>query len=907
MAISSINVGSYNRGNGTYGTQIKVVIGFSAMAHRLRFKYANGEVVAEGEAKWPSGETKTYKIEDSPSKFIAPFPNSSTGSVTIYYDQKITGLSDWEQSSEHVVTYTIQKNDVTTPTISSFSIESVGASAPYYMKGESQVKATLGASAKCGASISKYSLTVSGSTKESTTSPVTSDALSMSGLLSVTGTVTDSRGFTATKTEDINVLAVRPTLDLVSCKTAYVNGDITCKYTPANDITYSRIRVYYVGANNAKTELTYIDLRQGAGQRSHTFNLSLENLEAVYNAHPDTRNVRLAFNYESYFDSGYKQSLSYTGTGELSLEIPNNDDTKPVITGITCNPSPLIVGDPALYMKGRNAVNVKIGSSGKYKATIKSAVWTLSGNTYKNGDTSSLLSVTGNATIQATVTDSRGFTSTSTTEISIVDYAKPTFNVNIGQYFDDTAEVTYSLANNKFCYIVEVWHGAKCLQSHTFGAGSTAGRIVITSDNLKAIYESLPESTSGSIKYILVVYTDSTYKYIFDNNISKKVTLEIPENEDTRPRIKSFNIVPYDNPSGISVFMNKKSRARVTKTVEGRYGAKISKCRVTFEGRLYDGDADKDIYTGYLASAGSIPVSLTITDTRGFTQTRTDYIDAEDYFTPYVGVGSGESEVVVKRWSYDETEQNNGAGSMLKIVAKKVFASVAGQNNCSLSYQIKAGKDGVWSNPVALSSYEGALEYNGIIEDTGLDAQAVYYVNLLVEDRVDGKIETTFIIPTERVFMDRSRTLGSIAFGGHATEKNAMQVYFDAFFYGDVRIEGDKNNRISLGLASGASTATTGGDSGCFVKRSFDGKVTVSFRCSLTNTNGQKVNKDYIPKEMRPTHDVNAFCAAGQGNYIAACSVTSDGLVKVNYVCNLSSGATVSSVGWVDGYIEYYN
>ena len=851
-----------------------------------------------------------YASDETIKNYITPFPKAKKGKVTIVYENVIwqtDGSYKWEEKDRVEVEYDIVKNQYTAPQISSFTLESVGASAPYYMKGESQVKATFGASAKCGASISKYSLTVSGSTKESTTSPVTSDTLSMSGVLSVTGTVTDSRGFTATKTETINVLAVRPTLDLVSGKSVYVNDDITCKYTPANDITYSRIWIYYV-VGAIVTEITHIDLGQGSNQQSRTFNLaSLNKLSTVYNAHPKTKNVKLLFQYDSYFDSGYIERLSYTGSKELTLEIPCNDDTKPSITGITRTPVPVIVGDETLYMKGKNSVKVKINSQGKYKATIQNAVWTLAGKTYQSELTSDILAFSGNTTIQATVTDSRGFTCTETVTIDVLDYSKPTMNVNAGKYFDEEATVTFSLANNRFRYVIEMWYGNSKILSKNPGQNETQVKIAIDSNNLGTIYRSLPNGTKGEVSYRLVVYTDPNYQYVYDNNITKSVKLEIPENEETKPQIKSFDIYPYDNPSGISVFINKKSKARIsTNTFQGQYGATISKCVVTLDGMSYEGNTKQDIYSGYLASAGSIPVRLTITDTRNFTRTQTKYITVSDYFAPYVGAGSGEGEVVVKRWSYDEDEQNSGSGSMLKIVAKKVFASVAGQNKCSLAYQIKAGKDGEWSEKVTLSSNEGALEYNGIIEDAGLDAQAVYYVNLLVKDSVDGEIATTFIIPTERVFMDRSRTLGSIAFGGHATEENAMQVYFDAFFYGDVQIEGNKNNRIDLGLASGVSPVS-GGESGCFVKRSFDGKITVSFRCSLNNTSGQKVNKDAIPTEMRPTYGVNAFCTAGQGNYIAACSVTADGLVKVKYVCDLSSGATVSTVGWVEGYIEYYN
>lgn len=110
-----------------------------------------------------------------------------------------------------VFTATVPENDTTRPKLSAFSITPTGdypdAFSGLYIQGKTGVKATFTASSTYS-SIASYKLTADG--RNYTGNPTASLPFSRDGNFTVTGTVTDNRGFSSTKKElDINVIPYR--------------------------------------------------------------------------------------------------------------------------------------------------------------------------------------------------------------------------------------------------------------------------------------------------------------------------------------------------------------------------------------------------------------------------------------------------------------------------------------------------------------------------------------------------------------------------------------------------------------------------------------------------------------------------------------------------------------------------
>ena len=117
-----------------------------------------------------------------------------------------------------------------------------------YLQGKSRVGCDLSGSGKYGASVVSYAMTVEGKSYTSSSRHLLSDWLTQAGTLTVTGTVTDSRGFVGTETVEIFVFPfTKPKVSVIVCARCNSNGDL-------NDSgTYLKIqakRVYNKIVNN---------------------------------------------------------------------------------------------------------------------------------------------------------------------------------------------------------------------------------------------------------------------------------------------------------------------------------------------------------------------------------------------------------------------------------------------------------------------------------------------------------------------------------------------------------------------------------------------------------------------------------------------------------------------------------
>ena len=95
---------------------------------------------------------------------------------------------------------------------------------------------------------------------------------------------------------------------------------------------------------------------------------------------------------------------------------------------------------------------------------------------------------------------------------------------------------------------------------------------------------------------------------------------------------------------------------------------------------------------------------------------------------------------------------------------------------------------------------------------------------------------------------------------------------------------------------------------GCAYRVTDGGHVHVAFNCAFSYAgNTVQVNGEAIPSKYRPPRNIYAMCATG-GRAVARALVNSSGNVIVDWIQILSSSeaTTASTVGWIDGYIDYF-
>lgn len=293
-----------------------------------------------------------------------------------------------------------------------------------------------------------------------------------------------------------------------------------------------------------------------------------------------------------------------------------------------------------------------------------------------------------------------------------------------------------------------------------------------------------PNSTTGKVtvalerRYqVLGNYTSWTEREKYE------ISYPINRNQWTAPTIDAVSFAPSITLLGeANLYVKTKNGVRVSSiSADAKLGASLKSVEW-----YIDGTDEINHVVGETSSNfktfGQVPITFKATDSRGFTVTRTEVATVIDYFKPYISPVTDGERVIVAR--VDSNGNIVDGGKTLRIEAGRRYSSVGGRNRCRLLYRIR-GNDSDWSEFKDLLPINAAEnDYTANLD--ALDEHMVYYVELAVVDSLEESEVFLETLSTEEVFMYKSGTKKSIAFGGHVTEKNAFQCFWRAYFYNDV-------------------------------------------------------------------------------------------------------------------------
>lgn len=298
-----------------------------------------------------------------------------------------------------------------------------------------------------------------------------------------------------------------------------------------------------------------------------------------------------------------------------------------------------------------------------------------------------------------------------------------------------------------------------------------------------------------SCKLELKTYTSSSASSPI-GTVSKNITLTIPENSGTKPTV-SIAVAP-ENPSSFptalsSLYIQGKSKAKVTCSASPKYNATISEYTVS-AGTLSKKGSSSAPTTDYLQTAGSIPVTAKVKDSRGFygkTAAATN-ITVLPYSKPTIAPVDGQSKIICER--SDANGASSRSGTYLRIRAKAVYSSLDSKNTCKMQYRYKIESGASWSAWFDLTSA------NGVVDTTinlNLSAQSAYTVELRAADSIENSVSFPFKIPTDTVNLHLRAGGKGIGIGRYCAGEGRLDVGYDAFFekgvttHGEVEIYGD--------------------------------------------------------------------------------------------------------------------
>lgn len=253
------------------------------------------------------------------------------------------------------------------------------------------------------------------------------------------------------------------------------------------------------------------------------------------------------------------------------------------------------------------------------------------------------------------------------------------------------------------------------------------------------------------------------------------IKYEITANNYTSPTVEYISVMPTAqllNDPGL--YVQGKNGVMVNFTPTAKAGTSLAEAYwyISSDAKYPSGTGSPNF-----VNTGRTSIRIVARDMRGITTEVTREIDVYPYYAPSIAPGAGEVSVVVKR--VDSNGNLSDAGQFILVKAKKTFAPLNGKNYCTLSYSWCEATSTVWSEAKELVTDADDKQ----ILSEGYAKEKAYYIRLTVADAFESR-SLELAIPDERVFMDRSGNMNSIAFGGHVTERDAFEVYFDAYFRG---------------------------------------------------------------------------------------------------------------------------
>lgn len=125
------------------------------------------------------------------------------------------------------------------------------------------------------------------------------------------------------------------------------------------------------------------------------------------------------------YDSNGSTQVGAVSTATFAVTVPDNSSTKPTVSMELSLVSDLAYPFDGFYIQNLTRVAADISASGKYGASISEKQMVIGNGVYSSPFESDVLTGTGDVTVTAKATDSRGFSGKAEHSIYVIPYSKP--------------------------------------------------------------------------------------------------------------------------------------------------------------------------------------------------------------------------------------------------------------------------------------------------------------------------------------------------------------------------------------------------------------------------------------------------------------------------------------------------
>ena len=241
-------------------------------------------------------------------------------------------------------------------------------------------------------------------------------------------------------------------------------------------------------------------------------------------------------------------------------------------------------------------------------------------------------------------------------------------------------------------------------------------------------------------------------------------TLRVPAS--VAPTISGVSIA--EATAGIAAqfgaYVRTRSTLAVSIAASGAQGSTVSSCRTTLDGAAYTGAS---FTSNTLNTAGSLTLTVTVTDSRGRTASTTRTIAVLDYSPPSL--------------TKFTAERCNSAGTAAQMDGTRVRVSVGGsvspvgtKNTIACTVYYKTSSASAWTQAASVSPSSYSVNTTNLLLPQTFNALSSYDLKVRLQDYF-YYIEQTVSIGTKQVMMDFYKDGSGVAFGKVAETPGAVE------------------------------------------------------------------------------------------------------------------------------------
>ena len=529
-----------------------------------------------------------------------------------------------------------------------------------------------------------------------------------------------------------------------------------------------------------------------------------------------------------------------------------------------------------MTVNGKQVVNKTMAMDFRNKATVQLASWT--GAISHGSDGSKKLDCSGSFTIDGSSYLSGGSISCSIQLESIPRATKPTLSASTVA-LGSAVTINISPAVSSWTHNIYYRIGTGDWVRFATGVKSNYSWTVPL-----AIASSYPTATKGTITIGLNTYNGST-----QIGGTQTVNLNITIPASVAPSVSTIAI--SETVSGLSNFgyVQTKSKLKIVASASGSYGSSIRSYVYNIGSQSYSGLENTYTMGEEVRDSGTVAVTVTATDSRGRTVSKTVSITVLAYSPPQI------THFECIRCG-DANGSSNANGQYLKVTFGYSVSPLNNKNqaNCLLKYSVY--DDGKWGSLISRTEYTYSGTY--ISATAILNTASTYQVGLVVTDSFGtasfykeigtavrllsyivkrfaiaiGKIpeiDNIFDVALETIFRKKVTTNSDLQVNGNSGFSGGASFYGDVACNGTFHANGNINANRDIGLAGNMWCSQNGG-SAFFVT------------C-----------KDNVQRNMLQLVNVNNDTVLGWGQYADKYGGTF--ICGCDIVFNVSSGASDAS------------